>query len=106
MAEALVKRLRIHADAVLEFDAAIAWYNERQAGLGLALHAAVQTILDRIAATPHSGLSSDRHEYRFWKTPRFPYAVYWLEQDGTLWVIAIAHTRQIPDYWKHRTPGE
>lgn len=101
-----MKPLRIHADAAVELDVAIEWYNQRQSGLGLALHAAVQSILDRIAERAHSGLTSDRPDYRFWKTHRFPYAVYWLELNDAVWVIAVAHTRQRPDYWKHRSPGD
>lgn len=106
MAEALVNPLRIHADAMRELDAAIGWYNQRQFGLGLALHTAAQSILDRIAENPLGGMSSGRHQYRYWRTPRFPYAIYWVELHDTTWVIAIAHTRQRPDYWKHRSPDD
>ena len=102
MAEALVNPLRIHADAMRELDAAIGWYNQRQFGLGLALHTAAQSILDRIAENPLGGMSSGRHQYRYWRTPRFPYAIYFRASDAEVVVLAI-HGRQHQSRWQERS---
>jgi hypothetical protein len=72
-----VKRVVFHNEATAELDAAIAWYNEQQTGLGLAFHAAVQVVLDRIERDTSSGLASPITPFRFHLTSRFPYAVYW-----------------------------
>jgi toxin ParE1/3/4 len=104
--EALVKQLRFHEEAAAELDAAIGWYNARRDGLGLALHGDVQAALDCIAANSKCGSKYRSQGYRFLSTKRFPYVVYWLELDDTIWVAAVAHARRHPNFWQHRHPDD
>ncbi len=97
-----MKPIRFHHEAILELDAAIAWYNCRRAGLGMSLHAEVQAVLDRISADPQSGVKATIEPYRYCSTRQFPYVLYWLETDEVIWIAAIAHTRRRPGFWKNR----
>jgi hypothetical protein len=37
---------------------------------------------------------------------RFPYGIYYGIKDGTIVVIAVAHLKRKPAYWKTRMPEE
>lgn len=97
-----MKPLQFHSEAVDELDAAIDWYNRQQSGLGLALHEEIQHLLERITSDPQTGLSAGVDELRFLPANRFPYIVYWLELESVTWVVAIAHGRRQPEYWRGR----
>jgi len=97
-----VKPLRFQREATDELDEAVAWYNSQQAGLGLAFFGSVQLVLDSIIANPKSGFCKGKKSYRFCPTERFPYVVYWLEVNDAIRILAIAHAKRRPNYWRHR----
>jgi hypothetical protein len=33
---------------------------------------------------------------------RFPYLIYYVELDDSLWIAAVAHQKRRPGYWSHR----
>ncbi|WP_339378699.1 hypothetical protein [Calothrix sp. NIES-2100] len=33
---------------------------------------------------------------------RFPYLIFYTELEEVIWVIAIAHSKRKPNYWKQR----
>ena len=43
---------------------------------------------------------------RRFRLSRFPYIVFYLELDDTIWVAAVAHTSRRPGYWRDRQPSE
>ncbi len=48
-----------------------------------------------------------RRDARKVRVERFPYhVVYWHDEaDGSIHIIAIAHTSREPDYWRERIPN-
>lgn len=97
---------REHPEAVAEFDAAVEWYEEREVGLGL-------TLIDRAAAARRS--ISDWPEaaapFPGWRRSPlvrmepirgFPYRIVYAVRGGEVIIIAYAHERQRPGYWKSR----
>jgi toxin ParE1/3/4 len=84
-----------------EFDAAADWYEGRQAGLGAAFTAAVQQVLDRIAAQPdlYPQVYGDVREAL---VPGFPYCVYYRDEPGRVLVLAVFHTARDPAIWQGR----
>lgn len=32
----------------------------------------------------------------------FPYAIIYLDRSDEIWIVAVAHFKQRPDYWKER----
>ncbi len=64
--------------------------------------------------TAVAGASSDPFRYRKFRrdarkvrVERFPYhVVYWHDEaDGSIHIVAIAHTSREPDYWSERVPN-
>jgi toxin ParE1/3/4 len=84
-----------------EFDGAANWYEQRRAGLGAAFTAAVEKVLDRIAAQPdlHARVYQDAREAL---VPGYPYCVYYCEEAGRAVVLSIFHTSRDPSIWQGR----
>jgi toxin ParE1/3/4 len=93
-----VKRLlRFEEEADAEYRAAARWYEQRRAGLGVEFLDAVDATLARIAQMPHAGApvkgASADLPVRRGPINRFPYHAIYLEVNGVIRVLAIAHDR-------------
>jgi len=80
----------------------MAWYEKQRTGLGLDLLGEVQKALGRIEENPSLGPPYKKTDYRFRLLRRFPYVIYYLELDDSIWIAAIAHASRRPDYWRRR----
>jgi toxin ParE1/3/4 len=87
--------------AQAEFDDSANWYEQRQAGLGQAFTAAVQQLLDRIAAQP-TFYPQVLQDVREALVPGYPFCIYYREEPGQLLVLAIFHTGRDPSIWQGR----
>ena len=92
---------RWHQEAVLDAEEARNWYAERSPfaarGFLLALDDAVQAVLRAPALWPLGSHGCRRYVF----PTRYPYAlIYRLTPDVE--VVAVAHARRKPDYWKDR----
>lgn len=92
---------QFHPEAEREFVAAADWYAQRGGALGSAfmdeIHAAIGRALSMPLAWPTVG-----PDVRRVLASRFPYGVLYATPGDTLFVLAIMHTRQRPDYWRKR----
>ena len=84
---------------------AAAWYESRQAGLGLEFIVEVIRVWDILAENPF--LNSRRHPVKNirWRYPeRFPYrVVYEVDETGqTVIVAAVLHAARHDRYWRQR----
>ena len=94
-------------EASHELEAAALWYEARRSGLGLTFLAAVDRTVDHLATWPDAGSlvpGVPAHlEVRQMPVVRFPYRVAYLVTSRELRVLAVAHTRRRPGYWRSRT---
>jgi plasmid stabilization system protein ParE len=95
--------LRVHADASEELAEAVKWYEARRVGLGRELFDAVTDCVETLQATPEIGspLSADRRTRRL-LLPRFPYHVVYRVLPSEIIVVAVAHAKRRPGYWRRR----
>ncbi len=97
---------REHPEARVELRAAAFWYDDEQPGLGDdyldAVDATVQSILD----WPHAASVLPGWEgtpsIRSRKVGVFPYRVLYYHSGPGVVILAYAHQRRRPDYWRHR----
>ncbi len=96
-----MKRIRLLAEAEDEYGRAVKRYEEELSGLGLDLIGEVDHALERIRREPQRyALVSEG--VRSFALRRFPYSVVYSEQDDCIWVVAIAHHKRRPEYWRRR----
>lgn len=101
-----MKRLRLESEATEELRAAVQWYEGRRPGLGgeflAEVHQVLRTIQEHPAmGTPPQGVP-ERLGARRVPVRRFPYSVVFLELESQIRVLAIAHHRRRPGYWRGR----
>ena len=87
--------------------ASAAWYEERRAELGRRFLAAVRATVRRVDASPRAGApwSSPRSPIpvRRWRVAGFPFFVVYVA-DPEVVVVAVAHARRRPGFWRTRLP--
>ena len=87
-----------------EFREAVRWYEARRAGLGAEFFDAVAATLTLIEANPAIGqaISADGRTRRA-LVAKFPYQVVYRVRPSELVIVAIAHLKRRPGYWKARS---
>ena len=92
---------RFHRAAEHELAAAMRTGEARATGLGLDLLSEVERVVSILCDLPDIGERLDSRRRRF-PLQRFPFAVVYRVAGDTLRVLAIAHRRQRPGYWRGR----
>ena len=95
-------RLHTARPAAEELAAAVAWYEERRAGLGAEFYDAVVRTIDRIAEMPEAGSPFRDLKARRMLVMGFPYQVVYRIDSDDIRVIAFAHLKRRPGFWRHR----
>jgi plasmid stabilization system protein ParE len=99
-------RIQIDQLAADEAAAAALWYDRQRMGLGTEFLRAIDDTIAVLAANPDAGsmletLLDEPNVLRL-QVRRFPYLVIYEKGHREIRVVAIAHTRRRPDYWKNR----
>jgi plasmid stabilization system protein ParE len=86
-----------------EFKEAVRWHEARRPGLGSESFDEVGATLATIEATPEIGttISADGQTRRA-LVGRFPYQVVYRLTPTEIVIVAIAHLKRRPGYWKNR----
>jgi plasmid stabilization system protein ParE len=89
--------------AVREARAARRWYARVSAALATAFLAALDDAIAQVGAAPLAW-PPHVHGTRVFRLRRFPYHLVYVEQPAGVLVIAVAHNRRRPGYWRRRLP--
>lgn len=96
-----VKPLELHPEALAEGEAAAAWYAERDARIAVRFAEELEAVLIRIAEAPDRW-PTHLHGTRRVRMTRFPYLISYREESPRILVVAIAHAKRKPGYWRAR----
>jgi toxin ParE1/3/4 len=99
-----VKPAVFHEEATAELDEAVAYYEQRNRGLGLDLLSVVKESVFRIRQNPKLGARYKNTPLRHMVVRRFPYVLFYREYEDIIWIAAVAHGKRRPDYWRRRRP--
>lgn len=93
--------VEFHPRAIVDAREARRWYARRSRAAANRFMAELGRVMEQIAATP------DRWPphilgTRFYRVRRFPYLVVYRNLVDRVQVIAVAHGRRRPDYWRAR----
>lgn len=81
---------------------AFVWYRERNVLIADAFRAEVFDTIERIADSP-LGKAADEEGNRRRVLHRFPYTVIYDVLGSTVTILAVAHHRRRPGYWRPRS---
>ncbi len=90
-----------HELAEDELNEAAAYYAQARPGLGDAFVAEVQNAVDALAAAPLVGTQIE-NQVRWWLVRRFPFSVLYRVRTDHIRILAIAHQKRRPFYWRGR----
>jgi toxin ParE1/3/4 len=93
---------RLHPEAALEHEEQVTYYEERRRGLGQRYHAAMLRAVGKACRAPHRFRVVGAPDLRRVSLQGFPLAVIFREVAGIVQVLAIAHHRREPNYWRKR----
>lgn len=93
-----------HPEAEQDFLGAVRWYDRKHAGLGAAFAAAVQRAVHVVAEFPGAG-SPLGPDLRRAFVHAFPYYVVYAQSSDAIAILAVAHFRQRPGFWRDRVSG-
>jgi toxin ParE1/3/4 len=94
-------RVGLHPAAQQELAAAVNLGEEQQRGLGGQLLDEVRRVTRLLGDLPWIGRPLDSRHKRFPLT-RFPFGIIYRVDGDLVLVIAVAHRRQLPGYWRTR----
>lgn len=100
---------RFHPEARAELFADVEWYDDHEFGLGGRFGVAVQASVDAAAQSSASWAVwpgwDGEPRVRSKGVVDFPYRVVYFVRNDSLIVVAVAHTKRRPGYWRERVPA-
>lgn len=97
-----IRQVEIHPDALAEAEAAVAWYAARSARAPAAFIEEIDNAIQSILNAPKRWPIFEA-DFRRMPLFRFPYSIVYREKSNALiQILAVAHGRRRPGYWKTR----
>ena len=78
------------------------FYESRSAGLGVEFLDDVHRVIDEVREFPELGVSI-RGGLRRVLLRRFPFSLIYFNEPNTVLIVAVAHLKRRPDYWRDRS---
>jgi toxin ParE1/3/4 len=95
------KPYRFHPEASEEFEAADDWYFAHSADASIDFLTEAETGIEAITQNPHRW-PKYLHGTRRFVLQRFPFSIVYLDDADLVTIIAVAHSKRKPGYWKGR----
>jgi hypothetical protein len=95
-----------HPEAEAEFDADVFWYEDREPGLGRRFRNQVGAAVDAAVDDPEAWAVWPGWDHepvvRSKGVNDFPYRVVYFVRDDLSTIVAVAHAKRRPGYWRDR----
>ena len=98
-------RVALHKEAIAEAGAAREWYAARNVAAAEAFMEELDRIVARIREYPEGGTPYLEATRRY-LMQRFPFSVVYRQKRRTYQIVAVAHSKRRPGYWKQRIEPE
>lgn len=94
-------KIKFRTIAEAEFLNAVAYYENKEPGLGEDFELKVRTVLQTIVEQPKR-YPIEIRDIREAKTPRFPYCIYYQIKEPWIVVLSVFHQSRDPKEWQSR----
>jgi plasmid stabilization system protein ParE len=95
------RQIEIHPAALAELKSAVEWYLERSQPAAEQFVAEVDRAIARVIESPRRWPVAEDSTRKF-VLQRFPFAIVYREKNSGVQILAFAHGRRRPGYWKER----
>lgn len=95
-------RYEFHPEARREYLDAVAYYEQRQAGLGARFTIEIEGAIHRVVEAPHRWRKLEG-DIRRSLARTFPFGILYTVETDHILVLAVMHHSRKPGYWRHRT---
>ncbi len=95
------KRFRFHPEAREDFREAIGWYGSRSPTVAVEFRVTVSEAIRYVSQAPHRW-PKYLHGTRRFLLHRFPFPIIYLDDSDVVNIVAVAHNKRKPGYWKRR----
>lgn len=97
----MTRRIEFHPLAIEDIEGAVRWYAQQSESAPLALLDDFDAAVDAVSNTPDRWPRFGFGTRRF-LLKRFPFAVVYRVRDEVIQVVAVAHVRRRPGFWRTR----
>lgn len=87
--------------ARVDFDESFDWYAERSEQAAIGFQIAVEEAIQKILQDPDH-CSRVNRSCRYYPLSRYPFRVIFHHDDARVVIVAIAHAKRRPNYWRKR----
>jgi len=94
--------LKLLKEAQKEYEEAVDYYIDRSEIAARAFVHEFELALRTMVASPYRW-RRDIANTRIYRLPNFPYSLYYRVLDGEIVLVAVAHHRRRPAYWRQRS---
>lgn len=94
-------QIDFHPEAIREIREAIEWYRQRDERVASELRELVAAAEALIQRSPEAW-AAYLHGTRGFRFQKFPFVLAYVIRGETIFIIALAHTRLRPGYWRQR----
>ena len=94
-------KAEFHQKASDEIIETTAYYEYEVPGLGSSFIVEVESVIEVLCDQPNIGQKVGA-QFRRILLARFPYSLIYSIESKRIWVIAVAHYRRRPGYWRER----
>ena len=94
-------RVEFHSDAKIELSESAEWYAERSSSAARSFLVAIDVAIASIVDAPNRFVSiDDRHQSC--SVIKFPFQIVFRVSDDRILIVAVAHAKRRPGYWRGR----
>jgi plasmid stabilization system protein ParE len=93
--------IQFHKFAVEETAAAVDWYRDRSPAAADGFMRELNTLLAQVVSSPAIFARADPG-YRRAVFRHYPFSIVYTERQNQIYVIAVAHAKRRPGYWRNR----
>jgi len=97
----VVRKLEYLDEAVDEAESAARWYAERSGSAAAGFAGEIDAAIAAIEQHPDAWPAYD-HGTRHYLLRRYPFSVVYRVESARILIVAVAHGRRRPGYWKSR----
>lgn len=97
----MIQKVIFKPEAERDLARAYRWYEERDIGLGAEFMRALDSCVHQIQRQPEMYPIAHKN-VRQGVTRRFPYSIFYLVQDETIYIVAVFHASRDPQIWRDR----